>query len=212
MIRIFNIRAIGILSFLGFLLIAASFESSYVVLADRWLIQHIQASESPGLTAFMTFLSFQGSPTVVTILTVAVVLGFVAIRHKLEAAFFAICISGSGLLNLLLKEMYQRARPDLHPIAVELSYSFPSGHSMGAITFYATLTFLVWRHIPSRAGRGWLLAIASAMIVLMGCSRVYLGVHYPSDVIGAYLIGGAWVSLTVLVFRKVAASAAGREA
>ena len=102
-------------------------------------------------------------------------------------------VFGSSILNLLLKWVFQRARPDINRLIEITGYSYPSGHSMGAFSFYSVLAYLLWRHIDSRAGRGALIAVSIVMILSIGLSRIYLGVHYPSDIVGGYLASCAWL-------------------
>jgi undecaprenyl-diphosphatase len=80
-------------------------------------------------------------------------------------------------------------------------YSFPSGHSMEAVAFYAVLSFLLWRHLTTSFGRGLLIAFSTCIIFAIGVSRIYLGVHYPSDVIGGYLASGFWLSVTIWIYQ-----------
>src|SRR5690606_15912927 len=112
-----------------------------------------------------------------------------------------ITMVGSTLLNIILKFIFQRSRPDINRMISEEGYSFPSGHSMAAFSLYGILTFLLWRHIQTRAGRTILLIINSLMILFIGISRIYLGVHYPSDVIGAYTASGVWLFTVIWCYQ-----------
>ncbi|MEH7307160.1 phosphatase PAP2 family protein [Neobacillus drentensis] len=110
-------------------------------------------------------------------------------------------IAGSAILNGILKNFFQRVRPDFHRLIEIGGYSFPSGHAMNAFTVYSIVSFLLWRHIPSRLGRWTLIIISSVMIVAIGISRIYLGVHYPSDIIGGYFASGFWIATAILFFQ-----------
>jgi len=99
---------------------------------------------------------------------------------------------GSSLLNNLIKLLVGRARPTLlDPVAVAGGKSFPSGHSQAAIVGYAILVAVFLPAVAKR-WRGWLIAVAALLVLLIGFSRIALGVHFLSDVIGAYLIGTVW--------------------
>ncbi|MFZ0446701.1 MAG: phosphatase PAP2 family protein [Bacillus sp. (in: firmicutes)] len=100
----------------------------------------------------------------------------------------------------MLKQFFHRARPDLHRLIEIGGYSFPSGHAINVFTVYGIITFLLWRHIPSYLGRTIL--ISSGFIFMIGTSRIYLGVHYPSDIIGGYFASGFWLSLAIWFFQK----------
>ncbi|MEX2416754.1 MAG: phosphatase PAP2 family protein [Paenibacillaceae bacterium] len=193
---------IGVLCFIGFVLIAISYQSRLIIQLDEWLIQHIQHLESNGLTDFMKFFSFIGSGPMVAVVAIAVIPLLFFFKHRIEIIIFIVTVSGTALLNTLLKLLFQRTRPVIHPIIVETGYSFPSGHSMGAFTLYGTLTLLLWRNIPSRSGRALLVGFSLFMILCIGLSRVYLGVHYPSDVIGAYLVSGTCLIVIIVLLHS----------
>ena len=120
-------------------------------------------------------------------------------RHLREGLFAGIAIVGSALLNVAAKQFFARARPGLwESIAPESSYSFPSGHAMGSMTLALVLALLAW---PTRWRWPVLLAMG-AFAAMVGLSRVYLGVHYPSDIIAGWLAATAWVvGVYALVFR-----------
>ena len=116
---------------------------------------------------------------------------------------FIIVLVGSTAFNLLLKALFQRERPTLYTMIEEEGFSFPSGHSMAALSLYGIVSFLLWRHIPKRIGRVVLIFTATAFILTIGFSRIYLGAHFPSDIIGAYLFSGFWLLLCIWGFRSL---------
>ncbi|MEO5626766.1 MAG: phosphatase PAP2 family protein [Dokdonella sp.] len=116
-----------------------------------------------------------------------------------EGLFAGLAIVGSALLNLGAKSVFARDRPSLwESIVSEGSYSFPSGHAMGSMTLACVVVLLCW---PTRAR--WLVAITAAvMVALVGLSRIYLGVHYPSDILAGWTAAMAWAfAVYALVFR-----------
>jgi membrane-associated phospholipid phosphatase len=109
------------------------------------------------------------------------------------AAFVVVTAIGSSLLNNAIKLVVDRARPHLaDPVATAGGGSFPSGHAQAAIVGYGVL-LLVFLPLVARAARPWLIAFAGLLVLTIGFSRIALGVHFFSDVIGGYLIGGAWL-------------------
>lgn len=98
-------------------------------------------------------------------------------------------------LNQALKFIVQRPRPDGFQLAVEQGFSFPSGHSMVAMAFFGLLVWMVWRYEPDRATRVGCAIGLGAVIVLVGVSRVYLGVHYASDVLAGFCVSLAWLAI-----------------
>ncbi|GAA3404372.1 phosphatase PAP2 family protein [Paenibacillus hodogayensis] len=168
---------------------------------DSAVIGFIQGMESDSLTKVMKMFTWLGTGLPIAVLTVIV--GWVlysALGHRRELLLLGIAMAGSGLLNYLLKLAFQRARPNIHRIMEVNGYSFPSGHSMAAFSLYATIAYLLWRHIPSASGRVILILVSSLFILIIGISRIYLGVHYPSDVIGGYLASGCWVYALVWAY------------
>ena len=130
---------------------------------------------------------------------VLLVLGLAALRKLREGLFAGIALVGSALLNLGAKQLFALERPSLwESIAPESTFSFPSGHAMGSMTLACVLVLLAW-HTRWR----WWLALPSAVFVVMvGLSRVYLGVHFPSDILAGWAAAVAWVVLAyLLVFR-----------
>ena len=109
---------------------------------------------------------------------------------------------GTPIINQILKQFFHRARPDLHRLIEIGGYSFPSGHAMNAFAVYGILAFLLWRHIPTRLGRVALIMISSIFILMIGISRIYLGVHYPSDIIGGYFASGFWLAISIWFFQR----------
>jgi membrane-associated phospholipid phosphatase len=164
---------------------------------DRRAADAIQSLGSHTATTVMKAFTTAGSGLSVTMIALLIVLGLLAIGYRRELIFFAGVIAGSSLLNLLLKQIFHRARPDIHRIVAAAGYSFPSGHSMGAFTLYGLSVYFLWKHLPRAWMRVIVAAIGSIMILMIGISRIYLGVHYPSDVIGGYLISGAWLAASI---------------
>lgn len=106
------------------------------------------------------------------------------------------------LFNNLLKMGFHRVRPNLYFIK-ETGYSFPSGHAMVTLVFYGTLLYFAFRHIPSRSLRSLLTVLAIFLILAIGVSLVYLGVHYPSDVLGSYLAGFCWLVISIIIIKRL---------
>jgi undecaprenyl-diphosphatase len=137
-----------------------------------------------------------GSFTVVAFITLAAA-GFLALQRKRHAAAFVLVAVGSGAaLSMLLKAGFDRPRPDLVPHATNVySSSFPSGHSMTAAVAYLTLAAVLIRVQSRRRLQAYVLGLAILLTVAVGVSRVYLGVHWPSDVLAGWAAGAAWAVL-----------------
>lgn len=139
----------------------------------------------------------------ITFLTLATV-GGLALRGKGRTALTALAaIVGGFLLGALLKAIFQRARPDLVPhIAYVLSSSFPSAHSMQSAVTYLTLGAVLARVQPTRLLKFYVFALAATLTFLVGFSRVYLGVHWPSDVFAGWAAGVVWSMVVWLITRR----------
>lgn len=153
---------------------------------------HGYAVRHAGFTTFMRLVSDIGTTIAWLIILTPVVAWLLLRRLPKLAAFVAVTAIGSVLLNNLIKLLVGRARPHLtDPVAVAGGNSFPSGHSQAAIVGYAILVTVFLPALP-RGRRGWLVVPAVVLVLLIGFSRIALGVHYLSDVVGAYLIGTVW--------------------
>lgn len=194
---------IGLISLLAFSFIAFIVSANKVVQFDHSVISFVQGFENSALTTVMKLLSFIGDTKSVIVLTILVIIFlYLVLKHRVELILFVVAIIGSAMLNQLLKYSFQRARPDLHRLIEIDSYSFPSGHAMSAFTVYTIISFLLWRHIHSRAGRTILIIFSALMIVGIGLSRIYLGVHYPSDIIAGYFASGCWLGIVIWIFQN----------
>ena len=134
---------------------------------------------------------------VVLILLVLLILGFLCLRRQFAAAIFiALATAGGEGLNAALKESFHRTRPDFVPHLTQVkSLSFPSGHAMAASIFYLTICAVLAQTAKKRREKIYIVAAGILLTLLTGVSRVYLGVHYPSDVVAGWAAGAAWAIL-----------------
>ncbi|MBK5484518.1 phosphatase PAP2 family protein [Peribacillus sp. TH16] len=203
---------LSVIFLIGFSIMAFTISAYEFLNFDRAVISFVQGLESPFLTTIMKVFTFIGSSSSIIILSLLVLFYlYKVLKHRLELVLFSAVVVGSTLLNLILKLFFQRARPDLHRLIEIGGYSFPSGHAMNAFTLYGILTFLLWRHISTMWGRTLLILFSVMMILTIGISRIYLGVHYPSDIIGGYLGSGCWLAISIWVFQKYKESQKNKE-
>lgn len=167
---------------------------------DDPLLWRAHAMAGPALDRFFMVVSSLGYQWGVVPIDIALTLGLLLARRWREATFAGVSFAGSALLNLATKQFFQRDRPTLwESIAPEHTFSFPSGHAMGSATLAMAVLLLCW-HTRWR----WPTALmAVAFALLVGASRIYLGVHYPSDILGGWAAGVAWVSGVYLVLFRV---------
>jgi undecaprenyl-diphosphatase len=171
---------------------------------DLAITQALQSIDSPIFAALMSAISWPGfSPQSIFIPVIIVGLLYAFGFHweavaALFAAFFA------PLVNVMVKNYIQRPRPPVdlvHVFRILDSYSFPSGHVMYYVCFYGFLWFLTYTLLKRSWIRTLLLILLGSLIVLVGISRVYLGQHWPSDVLGAYLLGSLCLVVTIELYR-----------
>jgi undecaprenyl-diphosphatase len=189
---------------LGALLIAATALFVFGWLADEMLEGDTQKFDefvrdavhrhaAPGLTWFMQGFSFLGSVTMVTALCILAIGAFFYFRQARTAALLAITMVGMAVLDTTLKLAFHRPRPVGYFGSTPTTFSFPSGHAMGSVCFYGVLAAILAARASGRAAKCCIWTGAVLLIGMIGYSRIYLGVHYPSDVIAGYCAGAVWV-------------------
>jgi undecaprenyl-diphosphatase len=156
---------------------------------------------SPGMTRAMTAISLLGYNVLIVELVVALVV-FAKLRWRRAAVWLTVAMVGSLVLDLTLKYIYHRTRPTAYFGMAPHSYSFPSGHAMCSFCFYGVLAGLLSARTKPLGWRILIWFTAAALVIAIGLSRIYLGVHYPSDVVAGYLAAAVWVG-TIIVLDHV---------
>jgi len=164
---------------------------------DLPLLHAVHGLAGAGLDDVFVMMSRLGYAWGVVPFDAVLVLGLLLWRRYREGTFAALSILGSLLLNVAAKHTFARARPDLWQsiMPAETTFSFPSGHAMGSMTLVAVLVLLCWS-VRTPWGWGWrwpVTLLGSAFVLLVGLSRIYLGVHYPSDILAGWTASLAWV-------------------
>lgn len=179
--------------------VASSIGNGSIARFDTPIINFVQGAEAPWLTDVMKLFTFIGSTKtvlVISLITLGLLLYF---RQKAQTLLFLIVIGGTAALNLVLKLFFHRARPDLNRLIEISGYSFPSGHTMMATSLYIILAFILWRNAKN-SGRILYIIGALFMIGMICVSRIYLGVHYPSDIVGGITVSTFWLLLATSVY------------
>lgn len=163
---------------------------------DNDIIGVFEAIETSKLDAIYILITELGSVWFLFSLSVIVTLSlWFKAKDKWTAIFFVIAIGGNGALTWLLKQVYERNRPSINEAIDAIGFSFPSGHSMGSIVFYGFLIYLVVRSTQKRVVKIVSSIVLIILIFLIGTSRIYLGAHFPSDIIAGFLAGAIWLIL-----------------
>jgi undecaprenyl-diphosphatase len=166
---------------------------------DEFVRNAVHRHAAPGLTRLMQGFSFLGSVAVVTTLCVLAIAAFLYFRQARTAALLAVTMAGMAALDVALKLAFHRHRPVAYFGPTPATYSFPSGHAMGSVCFYGVLAAILAARARRKAGKWCIWAGAVLLIGMIGYSRIYLGVHYPSDVIAGYCAGTVWVGAVVFL-------------
>lgn len=173
-----------------------------ILLAFRKAGQPDSPIGPPWLEGAMRDITSLGSSSVLVLITAAVIVYMLLLRRWGTALLMFVAVAGGQALSSLLKVGVDRPRPDLVSHLVnETSLSFPSGHAMLSAVTYLTLGSLAARFLPDRTTKIFVLVLAVLTTVLVGISRVYLGVHWPSDVLAGWCAGFAWAMLCWLAAR-----------
>lgn len=158
---------------------------------DLPIIHFVQGLETPWLTTLLKTFTWIGSAYFVVPATlIACYLLYFVYKRRSVAYFFASVMVINIVMNGLLKQVFGRVRPDIYRMIPIEGLSFPSGHTMMAVSLYMLITYVVWRALKTSWQRLLLILLSFSMILMITVSRIYLGVHFPSDI-----MGGIWASL-----------------
>lgn len=171
---------------------------------DDTIIGFFKAIESSTLDQVMIFITELGSVWFLATLSIITILTlWIKVKDKWGILFFIIGIGGGGLLTKLLKYYYQRGRPSINPEIDAIGYSFPSGHSLGSLIFYGFIAYFIIRSEIKKSIKWVAVLLTGVLVLLIGMSRIYLGAHFPSDVIAGHLAGAIWLILSILALEWV---------
>ncbi len=159
----------------------------------------ISKSISENITPIAKVITKFGNAEVLT--AIAIILCFV-VKNKKIKRMIPINLVCSAILNFTLKNIIQRPRPIEYRIIDENGYSFPSGHSMVSMAFYGFLIYLIYKNVKNKYIKATSILLLSILIFLIGASRIYLGVHYPSDVIGGFLLAISYLTVYIGIIRS----------
>ncbi|MGB9180351.1 MAG: phosphatase PAP2 family protein [Pyrinomonadaceae bacterium] len=205
-LRLRRAQLIYVIALAAFLSLALFAHSYHYFVWDRAFSVAFQSWRVPGLFGLMRAVSFVGNGLTPWLLTIATVIAFLAFHHRSEAAGLILSAGGGELMNFILKTIIARPRPtaDLVRVYSQLkTQSFPSGHVTFYVCYFGFLFFVAYAMLKHRSlERRLALTLTALPVALVGLSRVYLGEHWPSDVIGAYLFGGLWLALALHLYRR----------
>ena len=180
-----------------FLFLAIRYKVAGCFNLDSQLINFSSKIQSKGLTNFIKVFTHFGS--MITIAILAVIMAIVC--KPIWVKIFAVVNVGFvAVFCFVVKHIIQRPRPEGIALIEETGFSFPSAHTMGSVVFYGFLIFLVWRYLKNKPIKITLTVILSIFIILIGYTRIYLGVHYATDVLAGIMAGIAYLAVVIMLF------------
>lgn len=195
----------------GFLALASEVMEGDTTTLDTTILRSLRNADDPSrpigpgwLQNAVVDLTAIGGPTVLWLVVLSVV-GFLVLQARYHTAVVVMATAASGdLLNVLLKNLFLRPRPDVVPHLRDVSgtTSFPSGHAMESAIIYLTLGAMLMQLAERRLTKMYCIGLAAFLTLLVGVSRVYLGVHYPTDVVAGWMFGFFWASLCWIIAKR----------
>jgi undecaprenyl-diphosphatase len=172
---------------------------------DVWITREIQENNLPFFSNLMIIVSAIGYMPWELIVIVGGMIGLIVAKLRREAVIHLISAASISLIGVGLKTLVGRARPSLEVVNVihqSQDPSFPSGHVLFYTVYFGFLAYLVFSLFHPSWKRNILLAILVSLVILIGPSRIYLGSHWTTDVLGSYLLGSSWLLITIFVYQK----------
>ncbi len=166
---------------------------------DSFVYNMVTFFKTDYFTGFYKFITFFASEVMILLVSLVLIIAF---KNKKYGAFALLNAISILILNILLKLIFMRDRPYDLMIITESGYSFPSGHAMASLGFYGFIIYLLWHFNITKRMKILFSIMLSILILLIGMSRIYLGVHYASDVLAGYMVSGAYLILYITFIRK----------
>ncbi len=188
----------NIVSVLIFIKIRGEVLEKELLPLDLSILQFFYHLRSPVLNKVMIAITYLGGEAMIGF-GILIAIFLLLERHRREAMLFTFILGMAEIIDLTLKNLVQRPRPQFHPLVIAKDFSFPSGHAMDSFVFYLTLSYLFFHLSKNKKIAMIITALSLILILLIGISRIYLGVHYPTDVVAGYLGGLFWLTSVLLI-------------
>ena len=181
------------LAFLVFFRITRELIEGDVGATDRSIMIAVAKMRTPWLTIAAVDVTALGSITLVVLFSAFTLVVLLVLRDRMGALQLLAASAGAGILTLVTKDFIERIRPEeVQPLIVVSGFSYPSGHSVSTSALYLTIAIIAGRHVEHSGARAVIFLAVSAVLIMVGTSRVYLGVHYPTDVLSGISLGASW--------------------
>lgn len=185
-----------------------------VAVIDHPVARFVAARRTRGLSSFMHAVSLIGGPVGIGVIAMCAAIAFCAARRRwAPLCMVAVCVAGISVIDVVFKAAVGRSRPPLaQAVDTATGYAFPSGHAASATAILAVLAYVLTQGVRSAPVRAATWAVAAAVAAVVSASRVYLGVHWVSDVVGGMLVGALWAVIVTATWRTYGRTAAERRA
>jgi len=171
---------------------------------DSAILLAVAKKRTPWLTITAVDVTALGSITLVVLFSVFTLVVLLVLRDRLGALQLLTASVGAGILTLVAKNLIERIRPaEAQQLIIVSGFSYPSGHSVSTSALYLTIAIIAGRYVQHTGARAAIFVAVSAVLIMIGASRVYLGVHYPTDVVSGISLGAAWALLLAGFFTLV---------
>jgi undecaprenyl-diphosphatase len=191
-------------AFLVFFRITRELIEGDVGATDRSILLAVAKMRNPWLTIAAVDVTALGSITLVVLFSAFTLLVLLVLRDRMGALQLLAASAGAGILTLVTKNMIERIRPEeVQQLIVVSGFSYPSGHSVSTSALYLTIAIIAGRHVQHSGARAAMFLAVSAILIIVGASRVYLGVHYATDVLSGIALGAAWALVLAGVFTRL---------
>ncbi len=189
------------LAFLAFVRITRELIEGDADAVDRAILLAVARTRAPWLTVAAIDVTALGSITLVVLFSTFTLVVVLVLRDRLGAVQLLAASAGAGMLTVVTKNVIERIRPEeAQQLIVVSGFSYPSGHSLSTSALYLTIAIIAVRHVRHSGARTAIFLAVTAVLLMVGASRVYLGVHYATDVVSGISLGAAWALLLAGLF------------
>lgn len=193
------------LAFLVFIRITRELIEGDVGSTDSAILLAVARRQTPWLTSMAVDITALGSITLVVLFATFALVVLLALRDRMGAFQLLAASVGAGALTIMTKDMIERIRPpEVQQLIAVSGFSYPSGHSVSTSALYLTIAIIAVRHVQHTGARIAFFVAISGVLIMVGASRVYLGVHYPTDVVSGMSLGIGWALVLAGVFARAA--------
>lgn len=192
------------LAILTFIRITRELIEGDVSAFDRSILLAVAKMRTPWLTSTAVDVTALGSITLVVLFSAFTLLVLLVLRDRMGALQLLAASAGAGILTIVTKDMIERIRPEeAQQLIVVSGFSYPSGHSVSSSALYLTIAMIAGRHVRHAGAKAAIFLAVSGVLAMVGASRVYLGVHYATDVVSGISLGAGWALLLAGLFTLV---------